>query len=184
VEEYHRDSPLGQGLPREEARERLTKYAAPELFQYVVAQLVEEGTLVSGRHLSFANHQIVLTEQETVVKTRLEGRFLASGLTPPELDQVVVDEGFNKASIDRMAALLVRDGALERVSGLLFHSVVLERLKIDMLALKKGRNGPVPLEMGEFKEQFGVSRKYAIPLLEYLDYVHVTRRLGSGRVVV
>ena len=184
VGEYHRDSPLGQGLPREEARERLTKYAAPELFQYVVAQLVEEGTLVSGRHLSFANHQIVLTEQETVVKTRLEGRFLASGLTPPELDQVVVDEGFNKASIDRMAALLVRDGALERVSGLLFHSVVLERLKIDMLALKKGRNGPVPLEMGEFKEQFGVSRKYAIPLLEYLDYVHVTRRVGSGRVVV
>ena len=83
-----------------------------------------------------------------------------------------------------MVALLVRDGVLERVSGLLFHSVVLARLKIDMLAFKRGRNEPVPLEMGEFKEQFGISRKYAIPLLEYLDYVHVTRRLGSGRVVV
>ena len=184
LEEYHRDFPLGQGLPREEARERLTKYAGAELFQYVVAQLVEEGTLVSGRHLSFANHQIVLTEQETVIKTQLEQRFLASGLTPPELDQVVVDEGFNKPSIDRMAGLLIRDGVLQKVGGLLFHSVVLERLKIDMLGFKKGRNEPVPLEMGKFKEQFGISRKYAIPLLEYLDYVHVTRRVGSGRVVV
>ena len=83
-----------------------------------------------------------------------------------------------------MVTLLIRDGVIQRLSGVLFHSVVLERLKMDMLAFKKGRNEPVPLEMSEFKEQFGVSRKYAIPLLEYLDYVHVTRRVGSGRVVV
>ena len=53
-----------------------------------------------------------------------------------------------------------------------------------MLAFKKGQTESVPLEMSEFKEHFGVSRKYAIPLLEYLDYVHVTRRVGSGRIVV
>ena len=184
VEDHHRDYPLGQGLPREEAKERLTRYAGVELFQHVVTQLVEEGTLVSGRYLSAPNHQIVLTEQEAVIKERLEELFLASGLTPPEPSQVAVDEAFDRASVDRMVSLLIRDGVLERVSRLLFHSVVLERLKIDMLAFKKGRDESVPLEMGEFKEQFDVSRKYAIPLLEYLDYVHVTRRVGSGRVVV
>ncbi len=53
-----------------------------------------------------------------------------------------------------------------------------------MLAFKKGRSESVLLEMQEFKHRFGVSRKYAIPLLEYLDGVHVTRRVGNGRVVV
>ena len=83
-----------------------------------------------------------------------------------------------------MVTLLIREGILERVSGLLFHTVVLERLRIEMLAFKKGRSESVPLEMQEFKHRFGVSRKYAIPLLEYLDGVHVTRRVGNGRVVV
>jgi len=181
---YHRDYPLGEGLPREEAKERLSRYAGVELFQYVIAQLVEEGRLVSGRHLSAADHQIVLTEQETVIKERLEKLFLASGLTPPELGQVAVDEGVDRSTVDRMVTLLIREGALERVSRLLFHTAVLERFKINMLAFKKGQTESVPLEMSEFKEHFGVSRKYAIPLLEYLDYVHVTRRVGSGRIVV
>ena len=83
-----------------------------------------------------------------------------------------------------MVTLLIRDGALERVSSLLFHRTVLERLRSDVLSFKAIQNESVPLEMAKFKERFGVSRKYAIPLLEYLDYVHVTRRVGSGRIIV
>jgi selenocysteine-specific elongation factor len=181
---YHRDYPLGQGLPREEARERLTRYAGVELFQHVVSQLVEEGTLASGPFLSAADHQIVLSEQEIRVQRRLEELFLSAGLTPPEVKQVSIDESFDKSCVDHMVTLLVRDGVLERLSGLLFHSAVLERLKKDVIALKKSDNLPVPLELGQFKERFGVSRKYAIPLLEYLDYVHVTRRVGNARIVV
>jgi selenocysteine-specific elongation factor len=184
VEEYHRDNPLGQGLPREEARERLSRYAGAELFQHGITCLVEDGTLVAGPFLVAANHQIVLSEEETAIKKRLEELFLERGLAPPELKQVAIDEVFDKSSIDRMVTLLIREGILERVSGLLFHTVVLERLRIEMLAFKKGRSESVPLEMQEFKHRFGVSRKYAIPLLEYLDGVHVTRRVGNGRVVV
>ena len=184
VASYHRDHPLGQGLPREEARERLTRYAGVALFQHVVSQLVEEGALASGPFLSVAGHEFVLSEQEALVKRRLEQVFLSAGLTPPEIKQIVIDEGFDESSVDRMVTLLVRDGVLERASSLLFHNVVLERLKNDVLSFKENNNESVPLEMGQFKEKFGVSRKYAIPLLEYLDYVHVTRRVGNGRIVV
>ena len=109
---------------------------------------------------------------------------MLAGLTPPEIKQVIIDEAFDESSVDHMVTLLVRDGVLERLSSLLFHSVVLERLKNDVIAFKENENESVALEMGQFKERFGVSRKYAIPLLEYLDYVHVTRRVGSGRIVV
>ena len=184
VETYHRENPLGQGLPREEARERLTRYAGVELFQYVVSQLIEDGALASGPFLSITHHEIVLSDQELLIKRRLEDLFLSAGLTPPEIKQVVIDEAFDESSVDHMVTLLVRDGVLERLSSLLFHSVVLERLKNDVIAFKGNENESVALEMGQFKERFGVSRKYAIPLLEYLDYVHVTRRVGSGRIVV
>ena len=184
VETYHRDNPLGQGLSREEARERLTRCAGVELFQHVVSQLVEEGVLVAGPFLSITDHKIVLSEQETLIKRRLEELFLLAGLTPPEIKQVVIDEAFDESSVDHMVTLLVRDGVLERLSSLLFHSVVLERLKKDVLSLKGNEKESVPLEMGQFKDRFDVSRKYAIPLLEYLDYVHVTRRVGNGRIVV
>ena len=184
VETYHRENPLGQGLPREEARERLTRYAGVELFQYVVSQLIEDGALASGPFLSITHHEIVLSDQELLIKRRLEELFLLAGLTPPEIKQVIIDEAFDESSVDHMVTLLVRDGVLERLSSLLFHSVVLERLKNDVIAFKGNENESVALEMGQFKERFGVSRKYAIPLLEYLDYVHVTRRVGSGRIVV
>tara|TARA_B100000029_G_C17497271_1_gene931408 strand:- start:494 stop:1336 length:843 start_codon:yes stop_codon:yes gene_type:complete len=184
VEGYHHEYPLGQGLPREEARERLTKYAGAELFQYVVAKLVDENVLAAGPFLSMLDHEIVLSEQETFIKEKLEELYLAGGLTPPELKQIIIDEAFDKTSVDHMVTLLIRDGALERVSSLLFHRTVLERLRSDVLSFKAIQNESVPLEMAKFKERFGVSRKYAIPLLEYLDYVHVTRRVGSGRIIV
>jgi selenocysteine-specific elongation factor len=80
-------------------------------------------------------------------------------------------------------ALLVRQKRLVRVEGLLFHADSLARLKTEMLALKAER-GQAHVDVATFKERYGLSRKYAIPLLEYLDRERVTRRMGDTRVVL
>jgi selenocysteine-specific elongation factor len=56
-------------------------------------------------------------------------------------------------------------------------------LKQDLAALKRGA-APAKVDVGSFKEKYGISRKYAIPLLEYLDRERVTRRVGDSRVVL
>jgi len=80
----------------------------------------------------------------------------------------------------RSAQILIREKRLVRVSDdLVFHHTAIGKLK-EMLAAHKGERIGVPV----FKEWTGVSRKYAIPLLEYLDREHVTRRDGDERLVL
>jgi selenocysteine-specific elongation factor len=81
-----------------------------------------------------------------------------------------------------MLKLLVRQKVLVRLETLFFHERVLARLKDDVAALKS--EGVAKIDVGTFKERFGVSRKFAIPLLEYLDRERVTRRVGDARVVL
>ncbi len=84
-----------------------------------------------------------------------------------------------------MTALLVRNRTLARLDTLLFHAAALEDLKAEVRALKQdGSGGPARVDVASFKGRYGVTRKYAIPLLEYLDRERVTRRVGEARIVL
>ena len=88
--------------------------------------------------------------------------------------------GVSAAVAGRITALLVRQKTLVKVDALLFHAEALAGLKADVLALK----GQARVDVAAFKERYGISRKYAIPLLEYLDRERITRRVGDSRVVL
>jgi selenocysteine-specific elongation factor len=89
------------------------------------------------------------------------------------------------AQVSNIVASLVRQKALVRVEGLVFHEAALARLKAEVTALKQASGGTaVRLDVAAFKERYGMTRKYAIPLLEYLDRERVTRRVGDSRVVI
>ena len=90
--------------------------------------------------------------------------------------------GIPGALADRMAKHLVRQKALVKVDALLFHPDALDRLKTEVRELKAA--GPARVDVASFKERYGITRKYAIPLLEYLDRERVTRRMGDARVVL
>ncbi|PYR15962.1 MAG: hypothetical protein DMF94_29935 [Acidobacteria bacterium] len=83
-----------------------------------------------------------------------------------------------------MLKLLQRQKVLVRVDVLLFHDEALKRLKAEVAALKTSAGAGARIDVATFKERFGVTRKFAIPLLEYLDRERVTRRMGESRVVL
>ena len=85
--------------------------------------------------------------------------------------------------LDRVLRLLVRQQRVVRVGSLVFDTAALETLKHDVLGLKTAAE-PVAIDVGTFKDRFGISRKFAIPLLEYLDRERVTRRVGQQRIVL
>ena len=79
--------------------------------------------------------------------------------------------------------LLVRQGRLVRVGSLIFDLNAVESLKKDLSTLKSGVE-PAKIDVGIFKDRYGISRKFAIPLLEYLDRERVTRRVGHERILL
>ena len=183
VTAFHRAQPLEPGLPREEARERLRRRASAAVFDHAVLELVGDGTLVATGHLALASHRVSLSPDEQRVHDVLDGLFRDSGLTPPDRAALSTATGADAALLDRMIRLLLREGRLERVDALLFSAAALGRLRGEIAALARGAE-PVRIDVAAFKERFGVTRKFAIPLLEYLDRARVTRRVGSDRIVL
>jgi selenocysteine-specific elongation factor len=133
-----------------------------------------------GELLRLKSHRLALKGEEDEALGRIEKLFEGAGLAVPAVAEVLAKSGVDAARARRLLEILLRQGRLERVSPeLIFHATSMAQLR-GMLGARKGQRFAVP----QFKEWTGISRKYAIPLLEYLDRVRVTRREGDQRVVL
>jgi selenocysteine-specific elongation factor len=183
VREYHTAHPLSEGLGREEARERIFAHAAPVLFERVLADLAGAGMVTGRDRLSGAGHAVSLSPREAEARDTIERHLRTGGLKPTEPAAIAAAHGIAADVSDRVLALLVRQKVAVRIGGLYFHQAALDELKGEVRALKTA--GPQPrVDVASFKERYGISRKFAIPLLEYLDRERVTRRAGEARVVL
>jgi selenocysteine-specific elongation factor len=183
VAQHHRASPHSEGLPREEARERFFGAASPALFPHVLRVLADAGQLVVRDVLSLPGKGVTLTSEETDAQAALERVFRDAGLAPPALPDAAAAARVPTAVADRVVRLLLRQKTLTKIDALLFHTETLERLKHDMSALKAA-HAAANVDVAAFKDRFGVTRKYAIPLLEWLDRERITRRVGDSRIVL
>jgi selenocysteine-specific elongation factor len=182
IKAHHAAQPLSDGVPREEARERIFGRSAVPVFEHVLGSLVAERTIVARDRLALAGHQLTLSPEEADAQAALERVFRAAGLAPPDLAAAAIAAGVSPALADRVSKLLLRQKTLVKVDVLWFHADALSGLKADVRALKGTATARV--DVSAFKERYGISRKYAIPLLEYLDRERVTRRVGDSRVVL
>ena len=114
----------------------------------------------------------------------IERAFRDSGLKPPEPEAIAAEHAIGAAILDRIVKLLVRQRVLVRLDSLLFHEQALDRLRREIGALKEAAGPQARIDVATFKERYGVTRKYAIPLLEYLDRERVTRRVGETRILI
>jgi selenocysteine-specific elongation factor len=182
LEVYHRSQPVSDGQPREEARERVFGGASGPVFDRVLQSLVAEGKLLARDRLALAGHQVSLTPEEARAQDALERIFREAALTPPDMAAASASAGVTAAVADRVVKLLLRRGVLVKLDTLVFDATALERLKSEIQALKA--SGVSRVDVAAFKERYGVSRKYAIPLLEYLDRERLTRRAGDSRILL
>ncbi|HET7698508.1 MAG TPA: selenocysteine-specific translation elongation factor [Vicinamibacterales bacterium] len=183
VAAHHQAQPLSEGLPREEARERVFGLAPAALFDSVVKELSAGGRLTGRERLALPGRGVSLNDEETRARDALDRVFREAGMAPPDLAGAAAAAGVSAAVADRMAKLLVRQKTLVKLDTLLFHAESLDRLKQDVRALKT-QGAPAKVDVAGFKERYGISRKYAIPLLEWLDRERVTRRTGDARIVL
>jgi selenocysteine-specific elongation factor len=183
VDAHHKANPMADGLPREEARERLFSLASPALFDAVLQRLAD-GNRVTGRdRLALPGRGVSLTAEESRAQDALDRAYRSAGLAPPDVAGAAGAAGIAAAVADRVSKLMVRQKTLVKIDALLFHAEALDRLKRDVVALK-AQGTSAKVDVAAFKDRYGISRKYAIPLLEWLDRERVTRRVGDARIVL
>jgi len=153
------------------------------VFDHLLSQLVQEKKVeLSGESVRLAGRGVVMKDEEAEAKKTIESAFAGAGVKVPYLKDVIAGLPVDKARAQKIVTLLLRDKVLVKVSDdLVFHRGALENLRKLMAEQKKKTP---KIDVGAFKDLIGVTRKYAIPLLEYLDRERITRRVGDMREIL
>jgi selenocysteine-specific elongation factor len=180
---HHKREPLALGISREEVRERVFGSLKPEIFRTVITRLSEEKKIVAERDaLRLASHQPALTGADAEAKQKLESAFKTAGLQAGTLEEVAASLNLSINLARKFYNLLIAERQLLRVGDFVFHVESIEDLKNRVRAYKAKSN---KIDVAAFKEiTGGLTRKHAIPLLEFLDRERVTRRIGNEREIL
>lgn len=178
---FHSQNPLVSGMNKEALRETLQ--LSPEVFALALQQLVSSKKAdIAGELVNLHGRGVVLKDEEAESKKLIEDAFLSAGLRVPALKDVLAGLKVDKNRAQKIVTLLLRDKTLLKISeDLVFHRHALEELRKAVIA-EKSRSPRI--DVAHFKDLAGVTRKYAIPLLEYLDREHVTKRVGDERLIL
>ncbi|HEX8813489.1 MAG TPA: SelB C-terminal domain-containing protein, partial [Terracidiphilus sp.] len=182
LDAFHNHNALVAGMSKEELRGRFSE-VAPAVFAGVFDEALRARKIeLAGELVRLAGRGVVMKDEEAQSKRIIEAAFANAGLTVPALKDVLAGLKVDKLRAEKIVTLLLRDKVLIKISDdLVFHRDALVDLRKRM-ALEKAKSPR--LDVARFKDLTGVTRKYAIPLLEYLDREHVTRRVGDARVIL
>jgi selenocysteine-specific elongation factor len=189
IKEHHRREPLARGLLRETLRERIFSHAAPEVFRSVMTHLEKAGALVSEKEVvRAASHKLSLSSHDIALRDKLENIYKTAALEPPTLDEALEragGAGTARQHERKIFQLLLDSRLLVRVSPeFYFHREALDHLLVKLREYGARHEPERLIDVPTFKEIAGITRKYAIPLLEYFDRERITRRAGDKRIIL
>ena len=184
VERFHRANPLAEAISKEDLRTRCASALRTEIFAISLEDAVSAGKLaLAGDLVKSAGRSIRLEPGEARAKEQIEREFARGGLSAPGIEAVLTKLPVEMSQAQKIFQLLLRERVLFKISNeVVLHRETLDHLRALLAEYKRTRGEK--LAVSEFKELAGISRKYAIPLLEYLDRTGITRRVGDYRVIL
>ena len=184
LSELHTAEPLAHGF-RQEDLGKLADRIAPSIVHEAISRLEERGKIaVEAELIRLASMGVSLSASEQRFKDEFLHRLEAAGLEVPRytdlLSELTAKEGVSALTAEKRVRLLISDARVAKVSNEFYFS----QKVIDALAARLQTLQTREIDVSKFKEIAGVSRKYAIPLLEYFDREKVTARKKDGTRVV
>jgi len=178
IRDYHKEHSLRQGIGKEELLNKTG--AAPEIFNLALDLLMKDGRLeVHGDSVKAKGFDIADESGDGMLLARIEKVFLGYGLRPDFPDDAAKKMGLDKKSLMEALVALTRSGRLVRLSEEYFlHPRHIETVKVFLKSFFQTHS---VLNPPDLREQFGITRKYIIPLLEHLDGTKFTVRTPEGR---
>ena len=179
---YFEENRTAISVPKGEFVQKLIPHGADgSLINFLLQDLIREKIVqVEGDALDIPGRSKKLGGAEGELARAIESRFVGAGLQPPPVSELINTIPQKPKVIEGVISFLVKEGTLVRLAdGVYLHRQVLDTARHRM-ATRKGET----IDVGQFKEFFGLSRKVAIPLLEWFDREGVTKRIGDARRVL
>jgi selenocysteine-specific elongation factor len=179
LEDFHKRHPSFKGVTAEKVKERFD--ISQMVLHLAVKTLEKAGKVRTERdRLMLASHAEELSPQEEEILKRLEELYYRGEFRSVSLADIRREFHLSEVRLDKLVGILMeRKKIYQGPEGLFIHSHWL-----DEVVAKLRASGKKELTVGEFKNLTGLSRKFAIPLLELLDQMEVTRRKGSVREIL
>jgi selenocysteine-specific elongation factor len=189
IERFHRREPLAKGISREAVREAACAHVPDDIFQFVLRTLESAGSVKMDKEtIRLASHSAELSPDEAKASDLIRKRFSAAGLGVPRLDEVLSEAAggtnLSQADVRKIFQRFLDSGEVVKVTDEFYFSRTAIDGLISLLGEHAARTADRLIDVPKFKEIAGISRKYAIPLLEYLDRTHVTARAGDKRLIL
>lgn len=183
VTRFHANNPLAPGVSREELKKRFLGSASGTYFQFVLDELVSGKKIqVDSSTVALYGKRVDLAPEQQKIRDRIFELIEMNGLQPPTQDELLQQLPYPAERVREVYYFLLQKGELVRIGS----DIVLPARQVGFLkdrvkqVFPSGQAFTVP----QFKDLFNLSRKYAIPYLEFLDRERVTRRLGDKRIVL
>ncbi|GAV23449.1 selenocysteine-specific translation elongation factor [Carboxydothermus pertinax] len=182
LQSYHRQYPLRTGVPKDELKSKLFNDFTPREFQAFLEIAESRSKLkLSGNKVSLLDHLPKFTPELLKVKEKVLNYFKQAGLTPDNLKSLLSNFNLTEEQAQELINYLVEQGELIKIDeGIYLARQNFEEAvaKIKALLVEKKE-----IVIADVRELLGISRKYALPLLETLDQLKITRRLGDKRIL-
>ncbi len=189
IENFHQKESLAKGILRETLREKIFAHLPPEIFKATLESLQKDDKIASEKDtVRAAAHNLELSGDEKILRERFKEIYKTAKLEVPKLEDVLLEAVHNtKLTRDharKIFQLLLNSGELVKISDDFYFT----RREIDDLIGKlkvfAEKSADKLIDVPTFKQSAGISRKYAIPLLEYFDRERITRRVGDRRLIL
>jgi selenocysteine-specific elongation factor len=183
VREFHESQPLLRGIPREELRSRVFADVHPEVFRHCLDSLAAAAKVsLQDDSVSLHGRVVQLSPDELLLKSRIDGIFRDKGFQPPLLTEIIEAVPAPADDVRRVYFWMLKEKLLVKLTDdLAYPRATLEEIKA---RIRSRYPSGARFGVSEFKELLDLTRKHAIPLLEYLDRDRFTRRQGNDRVLL
>lgn len=189
IESFHEKEPLAKGILRETLREKIFAHLPPEIFKSILESLQKNDKIATEKGIvRAAAHNLELSSEETILREKLETIYRAAKLEAPKLEDALLESikgtKLNREHARKIFQLLLNSGEIVKISEeFYFARNEIERL-IEKLKAFAETSADGLIDVPKFKDIAGISRKFAIPILEYFDREKITRRAGDKRIIL
>jgi selenocysteine-specific elongation factor len=183
VAAFHKENPIQRGLSKEELRKCFYDDLPLEVFRYCLDSLVEKHQItILDEAVALYGREVRLSAESEKVREMIEAALINAGIQPPTLAELQEELDASPEEIKRIFFWMIKEKQLVKIAeDLVYPRATLDEIK---RRIKEKFASGAKLGVPDFKDVFGITRKHAIPLLEFMDREKFTRRLGTDRVIL
>jgi selenocysteine-specific elongation factor len=182
LEAYHRKNPLKSGISKEELRTRLFEGMKPRLSDLVFGYFEAEGIIrINNQYVAQSAFKVQFNRIQQQIRDIMEKSYRENRFNPPKLTELAEANRLDKNQCQVVYNALLEMGELVKLDEDIAFSREAYNEAVELVRKHIKENGPI--QLGQFRDILGTSRKYAMALLDNFDQNKITKRVGDNRIL-